>query len=104
MELERLRKGATYPAPVFLPPSSAAFSSLLVCSRIPAHLFHFPLSFIYLVIHVLMRNRAALSRRGLALLWWDVFGQLLLIERAPVDDWTLSHELCSFALYLVFKK
>lgn len=51
-----------------------------------------------------MRNRAALSRRGLALLWWDVFGQLLLIERAPVDDWTLSHELCSFALYLVFKK
>lgn len=62
MESERLRKGATYPAPVFLPPSSTTSSSLLFCSRIPAHLFHFPL--IYLVIHILMRNRAALSRKG----------------------------------------
>lgn len=64
MESERLRKGAMSPAPVFLPPSSAASSSLLFCSRIPAHLFHFPFSFIYLVIHILMRNRAVLSRRG----------------------------------------
>lgn len=64
MESESLRKGATYPAPVFLPPSSAASSSLLFSSRIPAHLFHFPLSFIYLVIHILMRNRLRFHGEG----------------------------------------
>lgn len=63
MESESLRKGATYPAPVFLPLSSASSSSLLFCSYIPSHLFHLPLSFIYLVIHILMRNRAVLSQR-----------------------------------------
>lgn len=38
--------------------------SLPFCSRIPAQIYSFSLSFIYLVIRVLMRNRAALSQRG----------------------------------------
>lgn len=35
------------------------------------------------------------ERERAGLLRGDVFGQLLPIEGAPVDDWTLSDELCS---------
>lgn len=104
MELERLRKGATYPAPVFLPPSMRPlqFPAPLQphsCTFIPFS------TFIYLFSnsHIDEKQGCAFTERA-GLLWWDMFGQLFLIERAPVGDWTLSDERCSSALYLIFKE